>query len=343
MTSLRWFRAGRAAALSSIVVVACTALPRAPRPAADAARAEEWDYVADDGVRHYVTELGAGDTVVVLHGGWGSEHSGLLEAVRPLTDRFHFVLYDQRGSMRSSAPESTITVQRLVRDLDGLRRRLGQDRITLLAHSMGAALAYGYLARHPDHVRSLVLVAPVRPTNDAFRYLRVPPSDTARLAGLRRTLETTQAARRTAVLAAAGLHRADTASFSDRERTRAWRIVLASRMLAHPERWRELRGGPRFYDPRVGQAIERNSTRAAHDSLWLSFLPALERFTGPVTVIAGDEDFVDPGAALWRYGAARLPRLRLEVVPRAGHLLWIDQPERFQSLVTEGLRRVGDR
>src|SRR5688500_11577361 len=31
------------------------------------AQPEEWDYVADDGVRHCVTEFGRGDTVVVLH------------------------------------------------------------------------------------------------------------------------------------------------------------------------------------------------------------------------------------------------------------------------------------
>jgi pimeloyl-ACP methyl ester carboxylesterase len=122
-----------------------------------------------------VIEFGRGDTVVVLHGGWGGEHSGLIDAVRPLSDRFHFVLYDQRGSLRSAAPESTITVDRLVRDLDGLRRQLRQERITLLAHSMGSALSYAYLAKHPDRVRGLVLFAPVRPTDDAMRFLGVRP------------------------------------------------------------------------------------------------------------------------------------------------------------------------
>src|SRR5215204_6021238 len=140
-------------------------------PAPVSLRGEEWDYVADDGVRHYVIEFGRGDTVVVLHGGWGGEHSGLIDAVRPLSDRFHFVLYDQRGSLRSAAPESTIAVDRLVRDLDGLRRQLRQERIALLAHSMGSALGYAYLAGHPDRVRGLVLFAPVRPTDDAMRFL----------------------------------------------------------------------------------------------------------------------------------------------------------------------------
>src|SRR5687767_4490599 len=46
----------------------------------------------------YVYEFGTGrDTVVMLHGGWGGEHSGLVEAVHDLKEQFHFIFYDQRG------------------------------------------------------------------------------------------------------------------------------------------------------------------------------------------------------------------------------------------------------
>ncbi len=311
----------------------------APGPA-DAAPAEEWDYVADDGVRHYVTEFGRGDTVVVLHGGWGGEHSGLVDAVRPLAGRFHFVLYDQRGSLRSPAPDGTISLPRLVRDLEGLRRQLGQERLTLFAHSMGTVLAYAYLAEHPGRVRGLVLAAPLLPVDDAFRELGVPAGDTARLGRLRRDLEAAQAARRRATLAAAGLDRPDTAGLTDRERAARWRIGLASRMLARPERWRALTGGQTFYNPRVGDAIDRNSTRAEHERLRARLLPALAAFPGPVTLLLGDADFIDPQGALWRHAAARLPRARLVVLPGAGHSAWIDEPARFRAAAGEALTRA---
>ena len=46
-------------------------------------------------------EFGTGkDTVLVLHGGFGAEHSYMLTALRPLEKQYHFVLYDQRGSLR---------------------------------------------------------------------------------------------------------------------------------------------------------------------------------------------------------------------------------------------------
>jgi pimeloyl-ACP methyl ester carboxylesterase len=191
-------------------------------------------------------------------------------------------------------------------------------------------------------VERLVLAAPVLPTNDYVRVLRIPASDTARLGRLRRELSDAQETRRRATLSAAGLLRPDSASLTDRERTAQWRIGIASRMLARPERWRDLRGGPSFYNPRVGQAIYRNTTAAERDSLWESFLPALARFTGPVTVIVGDADFIDPGAGLWRYAAAQLPHARLVVVPGAGHSAWLDEPTAFRALLADGLSRRDD-
>ena len=46
----------------------------------------------------------------------------------------------------------------LVADLERLRREIGEDRMTLLAHSMGAQLAYAYLQRHPQRVGGLVML-----------------------------------------------------------------------------------------------------------------------------------------------------------------------------------------
>src|SRR5207248_468751 len=77
--------------------------------------------------------------------------------------KFRVVYYDQRGSLRSPAPLKAISVAAHVADLETLRAELGVDRIHLVGHSMGTALALCYLAAHPDRVGRLVLVAPVNP------------------------------------------------------------------------------------------------------------------------------------------------------------------------------------
>jgi proline iminopeptidase len=50
------------------------------------------------------------------------EHRYLLDALRGLEDRFHFVFYEQRGSLRSSSPDSLVSVAAHTRDLERLRQ-----------------------------------------------------------------------------------------------------------------------------------------------------------------------------------------------------------------------------
>jgi proline iminopeptidase len=109
----------------------------------------------------YVREFGDGsELVVILHGGWGGDHSGLLEAVKDLKARYRFVLYDQRGSLRSPSPDALITFDRHIDDLERLREELHVDRLNLVGHSMGAILASAYAAKHPQRIKRLTLLAP---------------------------------------------------------------------------------------------------------------------------------------------------------------------------------------
>ncbi len=94
---------------------------------------EEWYLLTNDrAARLYVLEFGKGDTIVVLHGGFGAEHSYLLGAVKFLADQFHIVMYDQRGSLRSPCPDSVISVQKHIDDLELLRKELNLQRMTIL-------------------------------------------------------------------------------------------------------------------------------------------------------------------------------------------------------------------
>lgn len=112
----------------------------------------EW-YLSCDGCRLFVQEYGKGtETVVALHGGWGAEHSYLLDAFQGVEEAYRLVFYDQRGSLRSPCPPEKISVEKHVEDLDRLRAELGLERITLVGHSMGTTLATMYLDRHPDRV-----------------------------------------------------------------------------------------------------------------------------------------------------------------------------------------------
>jgi proline-specific peptidase len=277
---------------------------------------DEWYLGNNDGCRLYVTDFGTGETVVALHGGFGAEHSYLIPAFAGLADRYHFVLYDQRGSLRSPCPDSLISVERHIADLNRLRAELGLSRVTLVGHSMGTYLAMAYLQRHPQRVKGLVLIGAVRaktPQNAQEDSLQQQQQMAGRAFVERPEIE--------AEIREQGLNREH---LSQREQTHKWRIRFAGANIVHVERWRQMRGGQVFYSSRAGSAASKTLPQT-----W-NFLDDLRSHPYPITVVLGDHDYVDMGARRWRRWVSDISNVELVVIERAGHVVWLDQPAHFR-------------
>jgi proline iminopeptidase len=320
--------------------------------------AEQWYFWTDDGVRHYAYEFGTaagpGDTVIVLHGGWGAEHAYLIDALAPLADRYRFVLYDQRGSLRSPAPDSTVRLDRLVADLDHLRSTMGLEQVALVAHSMGNALAYAYLARHPTRVRGLVAVGAVHPAprsgpaRAAFLLEVWPEADEAELAAAMQGFLENAARRAHALFLEEGLVPDSLlhvppleydyfSPLRDRDRTRAWRISFATVNTCSGHNWRAMRGGMVYYRQAAANAITGDPS---YPDLVADSWPALQSFDRPIRVIMGSCDYVDLGPTLWPRIAPLLRDAALTVIEGAGHALWMDRPLEFTQALEQALNDV---
>jgi proline iminopeptidase len=277
----------------------------------------------------YVREVGHGSrTIVMLHGGWGAEHSGLVTAVRGLEDGRRFVLYDQRGSLRSPAPDESISFDRHIEDLELLRRELGLERLVLVGHSMGAVLASAYATKYPARIERLVLVSPA--------YLKNPIPESEKALQHQGYLKSQAYLVRPEVareLEARGLVRPER-PLSSQEETAAYRIGLAARMLADVSKWRQLEGGRALFKSHVGALTTKTYPAGGWD-----YISEFARRTYPVGIVVGDHDFVDMGVPLISEWVRAVPRLKLSVVPGAGHLPWIDRPEGFREALRHHLDR----
>ena len=330
MISLR--RAGLAFALCA---TASGPLPaQTPRPASEAGRGAPLPALSDwflstgswaDDPQLYVREVGSGSTpVVMLHGGWGSEHGGLVEAIRGLEAGYRFILYDQRGSLRSPAPAESISFDRHIEDLELLRRELGLEKLTLVGHSMGAILASAYASRYPDRIGRLILVTPA--------YLKNPIPEQEKPLQHEGYVASQAHQTRPEVareLAARGLTRTDR-PLTSREETAKFRIGFAARMLGDVRSWHRLTGGRALFKRDVDALTVKTYPPGGWD-----YVAEFARRQYPVAIVAADRDFLDTGAPLLRQWARQVPRLELTVLPGAGHLPWIDQPVAF----TEALKR----
>ena len=110
----------------------------------------------------YVETVGRTDGIpaVYLHGGPGSgcqpDHRRLFDP-----ERFHAVLFDQRGAGRSrpKGRRDDNTLPHLIADMEAIREKFGFERWMIVGGSWGATLALAYAQAHPDRVTGIVLRA----------------------------------------------------------------------------------------------------------------------------------------------------------------------------------------
>ncbi|WP_338898868.1 prolyl aminopeptidase [Streptomyces sp. TG1A-60] len=118
-----------------------------------------------DGNRVYWEVCGnpRGKPAVVLHGGPGSGANAWFPRLFD-PEAYRIVLLDQRGCGRSTPPASAYgtdmsvnTTDRLIADLELLRRHLGIGRWLVWGVSWGSVLGLRYAQTHPEAVTELVL------------------------------------------------------------------------------------------------------------------------------------------------------------------------------------------
>jgi proline iminopeptidase len=115
-----------------------------------------------DGHELYVESVGraGGIPAVYLHGGPGSgcqpDHRRLFDP-----ERFHAVLFDQRGAGRSrpKGGREHNTLAYLIADMETIRAKFGFERWIVAGGSWGATLALAYAQAYPHRVSGLVLRA----------------------------------------------------------------------------------------------------------------------------------------------------------------------------------------
>jgi long-chain acyl-CoA synthetase len=102
---------------------------------------------------------GATQTLLFVHG-FGGNVSQWLYQLRFFGQRLHLIAPNLRGHGLSDDPAGlAYTMESFVHDLEVVLEALQvQEPVHLIAHSFGGAIATEYVIRHPEKVRSLVLI-----------------------------------------------------------------------------------------------------------------------------------------------------------------------------------------
>ena len=140
--------------LIAVATLACN--PSATRDTIEAPLAVDTGRVSITGGSLYWEAAGAGDVVVLIHGGnldrrmWDEQFAHLRRSYR-------VIRYDARGFGKSSPADRSF---RAPDDLAALLRTLDVPKATLVGLSMGGGIAIDFALAYPDMVDRLVLASP---------------------------------------------------------------------------------------------------------------------------------------------------------------------------------------
>lgn len=216
---------------------------------------------------------------------------------------FTVVRVDLRGFGASPAGDALLTMERIADDAAGLLDHLGLSRAIVCGLSMGGYAAFAFARRHAERLRGLVL------TNTRA----VPDDDESR----RRRAELAEEVRRRGVAAAADAFLPKLLG----ETTRRARPELVEQVRALA-----LSQSQQGVIDALGGLAARSDSR-----------PTLREIVAPTLVISGAEDVISPPDEARAMHVA-IAGSRLAIVPDAGHLSNLENPDAWNAAVLAFLR-----
>ena len=280
---------------------------------------------AGGGIRLFYRTVGTGsDTVVVIHGGPGFSMAYIAPDLEPLAKQHVLLFYDQRGSGRSTLvfDSASLDAHLFADDLEAVRKHFRLERLTLLAHSWGAAVAALYAERYPERIGRLLIVDGI-PDRAALFMQGINRLNSRRDSVTRQRLQELQAAR--------------VANPGDAIACRAYFRVFFNAAFGDTLAAGRSRGdfcgdSPEALNNKM-KSVDRFTRASLGDWDWR---PALRAVTAPALVIHGTADHIPVESA--RDWVAALPNARLFLIEGSGHFPYLEARDQFFSAAATFLR-----
>lgn len=115
-------------------------------------------FTTSDGVQLHYLEAGSGKPFVLIHG-WSQTAEEFKHQIAGLSSSYRLIAIDQRGHGESEKPGFGYKIHRLSKDLRELLIYLDLTDVTVLGHSMGCSVIWGYFELFGvDRLAKIVLV-----------------------------------------------------------------------------------------------------------------------------------------------------------------------------------------
>lgn len=280
---------------------------------------QDYSFTTKDGITLTYSVAGSGPLVVAQSPGWGLGKAYLERFFAPLTESYTLLCLVSRGTLPSGRPadESKMSTADMAEDLEALRIHLGEEKLTILGHSNGAAIVLSYASKHPSLVEKLILIS--------CQLIGFDDSESFKNFAAIRSRDTRYAT------ALAGFQKAFGATTDDEIRNGL--IQIMPYYFADPDKYAKV-----WQDMIAASVIQvwpyRTQLAADTSSHGKSSLnqgqamPELEKVTAKTIIFAGDQDAFCSMRTAKRVKEG-IPSAKLVVYENCGHMPWEENKDQF--------------
>ncbi len=267
--------------------------------------------VRANGINLYYEEAGSGIPILFIHefgGDWRSWEA----QVRFFSSRYRAITFSARGYLPSDVPESpeAYTQELQLEDLKGLLDALKIERAHLCGLSMGSYTTLLFGMKYPQRARSLTIAGSgygSGKTRQEFHQRVAQMAEQMLKGGMK--------------------------AISEFYTLGPARVQLRNK---NPRAWEEFRNQFEEHSPK-GSAHTFFGVQGKRPSI-TDLGEQLKKMTLPALIMLGDEDEAGMEGSLFM--KRNIPRAGLEIFPRSGHPLNLEEPEHFNRSLLDFITAV---
>ncbi len=264
------------------------------------------NFVTVDGLDVHFKDTGPRDApVLLLLHGFGSSLQTWDIWSSKLEEHYRVIRLDLPGfGLTGPSPVHDYSEQNDVSTLSHFVDKLGLSSFSLMGHSMGGKMAWGLAALMPERVEALVLMAP-----DGYPQIKdigKKPYEMPAIMGVMKFC-----------LPKILVRKSIEPAFFDAS-------VLSESLV------------DRYYDMLRSPGVRAAILDRANQTIYTDPVPRLKKITAPTLLIWGEADQMIPSSNAKSYSEV-LSKSQTVLLPRLGHLLQEEQPEKTLEKVVEFL------
>jgi pimeloyl-ACP methyl ester carboxylesterase len=264
------------------------------------------NFLTVDGLEMHYKDTGPRDaTVLLLLHGFGSSLQTWDIWSAQLEQHYRVIRLDLPGfGLTGPSPVHDYSEQNDVSTLSNFVDKLGLSRFSLVGHSMGGKMAWGLAALMPERVEALILMAP-----DGYPQIKdigKKPYEMPAIMGVMRFC-----------LPKILVRKSIEPAFFDAS-------VLSDSLV------------DRYYDMLRAPGVRAAILDRANQTIYTDPVSRLKKITAPTLLIWGEADQMIPSSNAKSYTEV-LSKSQTVLLPRLGHLLQEEQPEKALEKVIEFL------